>query len=188
MVPSRKDDPDNHVSVSDLLAEEAAKRPLTHVTSGGADRLGNTPFELVEVDYDLGEDVILPLSEINKCRRKLVELLEEKRGKNPARNGLSVAQFRQKMRDFLNGSPVPAQESGCPIITVSVGNGESAYAAIESGAGRIYLGGEKLRGKSISGSAVESIISIRDNKTEVYISLPIWQENELHEVRKYVST
>jgi putative protease len=190
MVLTGKDDLDNHVSVSgDLLAEEAVKRPLTHDSiRRQLDRLGNTPFELIEVDYDLGDDVILPLSEINKCRRKLVELLEEKRGQNPVRNGLSVAQFRQKKRDLLDGSPVPAQGSGCPIITVSVGDGESAYAAIESGAGRIYLGGEKFWGKSISSSAVESIISFAgQSNTEVYISLPrIWHENELCEVRKYV--
>ncbi|MGI6554770.1 MAG: DUF3656 domain-containing protein [Bacillota bacterium] len=125
MVLTGKDDLDNHVSVSgDLLAEEAVKRPLTHDSiRRQLDRLGNTPFELIEVDYDLGDDVILPLSEINKCRRKLVELLEEKRGQNPVRNGLSVAQFRQKKRDLLDGSPVPAQGSGCPIITVSVGDG-----------------------------------------------------------------
>ncbi len=63
-------------AASESPLEAAARRPLsTQVLREQLGRLGNTPFELGGLDNRLVGDCHLPLSELNRLRRKLVEAL-----------------------------------------------------------------------------------------------------------------
>ena len=192
MVLTGEDDLGNRIIVkSEVLAEQAIKRPLTEETiNQQLDRLGNTPFRVAQVDFDLGEEVILPVSELNKCRRKLVELLEEKRSQVEVER-LSPEEFKVSLREVLNTScPAPGgkKRDFQPIITVSVGDGESAEAAIEAGARRVYLGGERFKGRNLSRGDIEALVRLGNKSgTEVFIGLPrIWEESELDNIKKTI--
>ena len=64
--------------------QEAKKRPLTaDYLREPLGRLGNTPFELRNLDVRLG-NVMVPVSQINDLRRRLSEDLEKVRRANPA--------------------------------------------------------------------------------------------------------
>ena len=62
---------------TDFLAEVAKNRPLTAETlQKQLGRLGNTIFELEKINFDVDENLMIPISEINNLRRKAVEILE----------------------------------------------------------------------------------------------------------------
>jgi len=185
----------NQVSVSsEVVAEEAVKRPLTQESLGQQlDRLGNTPFELSHLDFDIDARVIIPISEINKTRRKLIEGLEEKRIIK-ARPGKEVAAgpFRAAVNKMLEDCTSESTGTGfpTPILSVSVADSESAQAALTAGAGRIYLGGENLQRREITIKDVETIVALAQKSgSQVYYSLPrIWHENELEGIKRQVQS
>lgn len=191
MVLTGEDDLGNYVSVSsEMAAEKARKRPLTEESvRQQLDRMGNTPFQLERLEFDLAPQVIIPLSEINRCRRKLVEDFEEKRSFNGGIRQIPEKKFKIPLAKVLNKCPgAPAEKEKGQVISVSAGDTESAHAAIEKGARRIYLGGEIFQGKNISRQDMESLVRLGEKtNTEVYIALPrIFQENELEEVKQKV--
>ena len=62
---------------SDMSLEAAENRPLNdEVLKNQLSRLGGTPFHLAALDNRLESDVILPISELNRIRRALIEKLE----------------------------------------------------------------------------------------------------------------
>ena len=63
---------------SEVMLEEAEKRPLTkEVLAGQLGRLGGTSFQLGLVQNSLEGEVMIPLGELNRVRRRLVEELKE---------------------------------------------------------------------------------------------------------------
>jgi putative protease len=61
---------------SEMPLAAAAKHPLSEATlRAQLGRLGDTPYELASLDYQLQGDCHLPLSELNRLRRELVEAL-----------------------------------------------------------------------------------------------------------------
>lgn len=188
---SVKDERGNHFVVkSEKLAEQARNRPLTPDTiRQQLDRLGNTPFAIGKVEYHIEGDAILPLSEINNLRRKIISLLEEARSSVFIPKAVSSARLREAFGG-LRELETETKNKKCyrQQITVSAGDPESAEAAIAGGAGRIYIGGETLRGRAMSLKAVEGVInSGRKNGVEVFFALPrIWHESELEEQRDLV--
>jgi putative protease len=71
-------------ATSAMPLEAAQRQPLTpdrlHQQLG---RLGNTPFYLASLDYRLEGEVMLPVSELNRLRRQLVEKLELLQAQTP---------------------------------------------------------------------------------------------------------
>jgi len=189
---SVEDDLGNHLVVeSEKHGEEARNRPLTaDVIKQQLDRLGNTPFALRQVEYDLGERVILPLSEINNLRRKMVSVLEEIHAQAFIPGAVTSGQLWEAFNDINKASAEAENISLIPPfqVSVSVGDQESAMAAIENGAGRIYIGGETFRGKDMSFGAIAGIIdSGRRGGVDVFFALPrIWHEEELEELTTLV--
>jgi U32 family peptidase len=63
--------------VSEMPLAAAAKHPLTAETlRAQLGRLGDTPYELATLDFQLEGDCHLPLSELNRLRRELVDALQ----------------------------------------------------------------------------------------------------------------
>lgn len=191
LILTGKDDRGNNIIVSsEGIAEKAQKRPLTkEAVHQQLDRMGNTPFDLHRVSFDIDPEVIIALREINQTRRKLVELMEDKRSQIKLPEGLTSEEFQTGLKAVLDDCSAKAErKSGHPVISVSVGDAESAQAAIERGAGRVYLGGENFQGKRFSRQDIENVIRLGQKwNCEVYIGLPrIFQENDIIEVKRKI--
>ncbi len=67
------------VTVSGAVPEEAHTAPLTpEAVRKNLSKLGNTPYELEEINITLGENIIVPVSAINALRRSAIDgLLQE---------------------------------------------------------------------------------------------------------------
>jgi len=76
-----RDDLGNTVSaIGSVNAEEALNRPLTKErVSEQMTKTGQTPFEFIDIDVSIDENLSLPISEINNLRRNALEQLELKR-------------------------------------------------------------------------------------------------------------
>ena len=93
-------DADGHTvtAATDFCGEPAKNRPLTRATlEKHIDRLGTSIFSLQKFKCDIDDDVMFPVSEINKARQKAVEQLEEAR----------LREFERENRISLEGAPAP---------------------------------------------------------------------------------
>ena len=75
-------DADGHnvEATTEFIGEPAKKRPLTEETlRKQVDRLGTSVFALRSFHANIDENVMFPVSEINKARQKAVEVLEQAR-------------------------------------------------------------------------------------------------------------
>ncbi|QQE65396.1 peptidase U32 [Leptolyngbya sp. BL0902] len=111
-------------------------------------RLGNTPFRLGSLDNRLSGSVMLPVSELNRLRRAIVETLDAQRAQ-PRRWQLSP---QAKLTDLLptpdalgtgEPRPYPTPDSRLPIpdsptLTVLVRTQAQLEAVLESGIDTIY--------------------------------------------------
>lgn len=81
MVMKLFDDRDNEVSVKgDIIVEKAIKTPLdVERVAQQVSKINDTPFTMAYVDINMGENIILPIKEINRLRRMCIEKLYEKR-------------------------------------------------------------------------------------------------------------
>lgn len=174
----------NHVEVQrELLGECALKHPLTpEVLRRQIERLGNTPFALRELEVDLDEKVIFPLSEINRVRRSLVTALEEARATRFKR---CISKPREKEAAFWKKLREQARREGkdspWPLLAVAVGDLESARAAIAGGAEILYFGGVSYtRKKAWDSDSLEEVVELcRSKGATAYLVLPrIWQERD----------
>ncbi|MCB1204358.1 MAG: U32 family peptidase [Verrucomicrobiae bacterium] len=135
-------DPSRGVEVSSLVPlEVATHRPLT--PDGLRDqlgRLGGTVYDLAGLEVALSGSVILPVSELNRLRRALVERLEEGRLGVFARRrvtSLTVA-------DLLPSRP-STSPAGEPELRVLCRTGEQVDAALACGMEVVYADFEDVR-------------------------------------------
>ncbi len=123
-----------HVAQLDSAMPLAAaqKQPLTtERLREQLGRLGGTPFVLGDVKNRLEGDVILPMSELNRLRRELVEELETQRAQPK----------RWSLRPESRPEPVPAArrpQGGTPNLIVLIRNLAQLEAAMSCGAGTVY--------------------------------------------------
>lgn len=127
---------------STIPLEPAARHPLTRETlSAQLGRLGDTPFELASLDVRLEGDCHLPLSELNRLRREVVEAL-------PAESTLPTRSSSPStigVRDLLPPAPANrpvAQEARLSVLCRSLPQVE---AALQSGIVVIYCDFEDPR-------------------------------------------
>ncbi|HEY5586428.1 MAG TPA: DUF3656 domain-containing protein [Ruminiclostridium sp.] len=75
------DDCGNSVSATgELMPEKAINKPLTQERiSEQLKKMGSTPFNVAQLNLNIDEDVIIPISELNNIRRKAADLLENQR-------------------------------------------------------------------------------------------------------------
>jgi U32 family peptidase len=91
---------------SELPMAEAQKRPLDgKLLEEQFGRLGGTLFELASLDVQLTGAVILPMSELNRLRRRAVELLEAERRRPPQYVSRGVNAYE----DAVAPAPRPAR-------------------------------------------------------------------------------
>jgi putative protease len=130
-------------------AQEALKRPLTReYLEKQLSRLGNTPFEMAELRLDLAGDLMVPVSEINEARRTALSRIEAKRAAFFGHESVPDDVFSRRYAAAINSGPEKAAIfKKKPVLSVTVTDLSSLQAAVDSGAGMIYFGGEQLRSK-----------------------------------------
>ncbi|MEB3291372.1 MAG: DUF3656 domain-containing protein [Leptolyngbya sp.] len=108
-------------------------------------RLGNTPFCLGGLDNHLSGDLMLPVSELNRLRRTVVDALDAQRAQ-PRRWQLSPT---ATLTDLLptpdalgTGKPRPYPIPDSPTLTVLVRTQAQLEAALASGIDTLYCEGE----------------------------------------------
>ncbi|MGE4273767.1 MAG: DUF3656 domain-containing protein [Desulfitobacterium sp.] len=162
---------DRHKQVkvsSSIPAQQAMKRPLTQEYAfQQLGRLGTTPFWLEELELEVEDGVMLPVSELNEMRRLAVEGLLQSAH---AYERISRGVYRQRLKDWkdrLQGEQEKqiqqhrasltreAKEHthrglglvAAKSLTVAISDLEGVKAAIIAGARRIALGGERWRSR-----------------------------------------
>lgn len=123
------DDDGNSVTVNGNTAvEKAIKVALAEERiSEQLRKTGGTPFEIDELILDIGENISMPVKEINDLRRRALEKMENER---------SLVSGRDKYNDFSFN--IVKSTSGISF-TASASNYEQAKALSKTSAKRIYI-------------------------------------------------
>jgi putative protease len=131
---------EGHTVRSSVVLGEAQKHPLQAETlRAQLSRLGDTEYELVELHVELQGDCHLAVSELNRMRRQLVDLLDQQRqvGEPEHRPIPSIAHLLpQDQRE-----PALAE----PMLTVLCRSMEQLEAALACGVEEIYCDFEDPR-------------------------------------------
>jgi len=115
----------------------AQKRPLTaDYLRQQLGRMGNTPFELRNLDVRLG-NVMVPVSQLNDLRRKLCEDLEKVRRSNPG------YEIRPGALERLRTTP--AKTPGSPQLVALCRTIDQVHAALQEGVAAVECDFEDIR-------------------------------------------
>ncbi|GBF32728.1 protease [Desulfocucumis palustris] len=130
--------------------QPAKKRPLDReFLLNQLGRLGNTPFALGELDADIRDEVIYPVSEINEARRAALAELENRLLESRRRPPLEKAAFEKRLKASGLYHEKHREGKGKTLLSVSVGDMASLKAAVEAGADAVYFGGDNFRTKPV---------------------------------------
>jgi len=120
---------------SEILLEKAEKRALTdEVLEAQLGRLGGTEFKLEKVENRIAGEVMIPLGELNRLRRRLISELAV----DPV-----VHNGSQALAGLLPS--VGAADESIPELRVLCRSMEQVEGAARGGAGMIYCDFEDLR-------------------------------------------
>ncbi|MBE7493366.1 MAG: U32 family peptidase [Verrucomicrobiaceae bacterium] len=128
---------------SAMPLQTAMKRPLTRESfCDQFSRLGGTEFELGEVRFEVEGDVILPVSELNRMRRDLIQDL-----KVLIPDSISTKEPVTKLESMLASVREPDHDSGIrnPELFALCRTRNQIDAALEAGISRLYLDFEDIR-------------------------------------------
>lgn len=145
-------------ATSRIKVEKAENKPLSRerVVSQFS-KLGGTAFKADKIEAEVGDGVIIPISELNDMRRHACEELEKIRSKKPKyRTADNIQQTTRKENRLEN-----------KIFSAKVKNIKQAEACIEMGIKRIYAPEEAAK-------------LINCKNTEIITVLPhIWREKNI---------
>ncbi|MDD4548975.1 MAG: DUF3656 domain-containing protein [Syntrophomonadaceae bacterium] len=186
------DEKGNQVEVlSNSKAQLAEKYPLDkHSLKGKIDRLGNTPFRLDGLSLYTEGDLMIPFSEINDARRRGCEQLEQLLLQPYQPAFTDKGKYQQLKKDMLGSKGYRQNREVTPVISIIVSGIEPAYAAMKSGAQRVYIA---LEGISKNGCVhideLETLIELaHKNNCEIVPALPrIQKDAEIHDWDKLLN-
>ena len=123
-----------------FIAEPAKNRPLTFETlEKQIGRLGNSIFALEKISGDVEENLMMPVSELNDLRRRVVEELETLRLKKFEREKISAPAVKIFPPCAIDETKLVAQ----------VDTSEKIKAALDAGADEILFGGETFTNQPV---------------------------------------
>lgn len=132
-------DPDgNRVEItSDYIPVTAINTPLLEDTAKAQiGKTGSTPFAMAEYTFAIGENVSVPLSEINSIRRKaLDDLIEIRRNRYPDRSAPQIATGTKERSTYGADSDTAARR----ILSVYLYQWKSNQVMESIVADRVYL-------------------------------------------------
>lgn len=159
---------------SEVLLQSADKHPLsTEILKDKLGKLGGTPFHLGQIENRITDNVILPLSELNRLKRDLVEQLipllnteskPERVIESKLQSILSNITMGPKSRKSFDADQRPI---GGPILIPLCRNTAQLEAALEFGSKTIYVDFEDIR------KYKEAVARVRmQDGVEVYLATP----------------
>ncbi|MES2594230.1 MAG: U32 family peptidase [Verrucomicrobiota bacterium] len=168
---------------SSMPLEVATKRPLTlESLKEQLGRLGGTGFELGEVEAHLEGELIVPVSELNRMRRSLVEGVSSLANTSvPQSLATSPTTTLAAMMEHANtGSPAKAAANTSespslatsPTLITLCRSFDQIDAAIESGVKRLYVDFEDIRQYA---DAVKKVKE--DGRAEIWLATPRIQKS-----------
>jgi len=137
-------------------------------------RLGNTPFELVDLQVEIVGELMVPISELNQLRRQIVDDLLKARQKELEKNIPNKKEYLNAIDDLIHRIPPRKITQSKPLLSVLVGNPSALKEAVNSGADQIYINWEGLKySKGFTfASLKESINYCHQQDKKVVLRLP----------------
>lgn len=133
----------------DAKLEEARSSPLSSdVVKDKLGRLGDSPFVLRNLELDLPEGAILPISALNRARRALVEAMGQNSHRGFALSPITKDELFEEARPPQDREPAPRG------LFVLCRTQEQAEAALDAGASGVYLDFLELTG---TGAALRAL-------------------------------
>ena len=180
----------------DFVVEKAQKHPLTLETlEQQFNRLGNTPFQLARLKAKINGELMVPVSELNKLRRRVVEDLLNQREGELTKVVSSEEEYLARVEKLRSAIPKSPPENNKPKLSVLVGNPEGLKAALEGGADQIYLNWVGLKNKPIFNldNIRECIELCKKQRVKAIVTLPrlVSEQglnklgNDLEKIKKY---
>lgn len=153
-------------SKTNFYAEIAKNTPLTlDVLKKQIGRLGNTIFKLTDITAKIGSNLMMPLSEINEVRRKVVDSLEKNRLEKFDKNFFTPV---YKDLTFFEPYHVKSTEVIAQIDTL-----EKLNIALENGADAILYGGENFHNRIVGhGEILEALNTTHARGKKFYLATP----------------
>ncbi len=152
---------------SRIPLQRAERRPLSPASlREQLGRLGETPFVLGELAFELQGDVILPVSELNHLRRELVsKLADPHAAAAPTEPLAGILPARlASLQTARNNSPAPA---ALPELSVLCRTLEQVEVALRCGVSRIYADFEDIRRYR------EAVAVVREQVgTQIFLATP----------------
>lgn len=158
-----KDNEGNQVTVTgDYVPEPAINRPLSAETARTQiEKTGSTPYYIEDCTFEIGENLSVPLSEINAIRRKAIDDLTVIRGNRyPKRKTAPVCLETAASRR--------AKSAVAPALSVYLYEWRNRKELRDIRADRVYL--PVL--PSFEREHIHIIQSMREKGMQVYISIP----------------
>ena len=160
----------------DFIVEEARNQPLTEVEiEEQIEKLGATPYSLVELKFAIDTNIFIPISKLNQLRRRAVEELNQTRiqGFEPSK--------RRNKYDRAHLKVEPPNNSSNLKLTAAVKNSKQLEAALNTSINRIYT---PL--KNINLAQLKRVVAEQE-ETEIFLQLPrIASQKELEEFKEQV--
>lgn len=156
-----------------LVTKRAHTSPLTYeILNKHLGKLGGTFFKLIQLDYYFEEDkVMIPVSELNKVRRKAVQKLKEKLLSSYKQETITRPAFIKNKNKAFKYLFSEKQEK--IKIAVHVGDYNSFEEALKSKADYIYVAADSLRSKLFDKNYLNKVITnFSDENKKIVISLP----------------
>lgn len=134
-------------------------------------RLGHTPYFLNKLVLIANEPLLVPFSEINEARRRGVEKLTSLRKAAYGRTDPNPVLLTADIRKALKSRK---RSKAWSRLSVKVNGPDEARAALEAGAGRVYLSLEGLGGRQKpSSQEIKEIVKLAQSQgREMIPSLP----------------
>lgn len=122
------------VEYHSILVEEAKKSPVSKERLKEVfTKLGDTPFEVLNIDIQMDFNIFLPMSLLNQLRRDLIKKLIEKK---------TVVKRKSTFLPLLNYSN--SRKDRKPKLSILVRTEEQLLVALENNVDYIYVTDEKL--------------------------------------------
>ncbi|KRQ87348.1 putative protease YhbU precursor [Caloramator mitchellensis] len=154
----KKDDVE--VKVLGEAPQRAISKPTTREkVIESLSKTKDTPFYFEDLEVEMQEGLMIPISQINELRRSAIEKLLDKLQNKKQRVDINI-NFSKNKKEII------------PKVAVKTGRIDVARAAIEAGADIVFFGGDRLR---INSKDIEGLIQHKE-KIAPYFSEIIIEE------------
>ena len=162
-VTLRVTDGKNEININGERPTKSKGSPITEeAVLKQLEKLGNSIFEAKEIKVELGDDVFIPISQLNNIRREAVKKLENEHTSSWKRKC-------KKPEITVVGNAVKTK----PLLSVNTCTLDTFKAAVDGGADVVYFGGEVFGNKQPTDEDYNYAVEYGKEKgVEVYLSAP----------------